>query len=46
MNKNILATVVIAGSMLATPLFASNFFHQLMPGKQSAHWLRTSLQNH
>ena len=37
MNKNTLATVVIAGSMLATPLFASNFFHKLMPGKQSVH---------
>jgi hypothetical protein len=37
MNKNTLATIIIAGSMLATPLFASNFFHTLMPGKQSVH---------
>ncbi len=35
MNKRTLVTVFIAGSMLATPLFASNFFHKLMSGKQS-----------
>ena len=37
MNKNTLVTVVLAGSMLTTPLFASNFFHKLMPNKKSVH---------
>lgn len=37
MNKNNLVAVFIAGSMLATPLFASNLFHKLMPGKKSVH---------
>lgn len=35
MNKNTLATVVIAGSLFATPLFASNFLHKLMHDGQS-----------
>lgn len=37
MNKNTFVTVVIAGSMLATPLFASNFIHKLMTGKHPVH---------
>ncbi|CAM2977679.1 Uncharacterised protein [Legionella steigerwaltii] len=37
MNKNIIVTVLITGSLLTTPLFASDFFQKLMPGKRSLH---------
>lgn len=36
MNKTTLTALVIAGSMLATPLCASNFFHQLIQGKPAS----------
>lgn len=35
MNKKTLVAVVVAGSMVTAPLFAANFFHKLMPVKQS-----------
>jgi hypothetical protein len=43
LTKSTLTTLILLGNVITNPLFASNFFHQLMPSKKPAQHLQTKV---